>query len=267
MLIANDAFHALVTGYSLEWASGLPTHAAQAVSLIEKAPPSYEAWLPPAPLPEPLKHISKEAAWAMVPIELILKLRHHMSLDDVHSAWGVWVLILEHYYHAQSGTYVNLGSRKGSVTMQKDSAKVTPAGDAISAANASSLKRFRRLRELSKCWGARVMPYRAKLILDALIRAEPKGSLWTARLKAVASKQLVDILVDEADAEVMAAATSLRQFRRDRWHAWCNDPAQTAKVYRFVRQGAAPVVYPPVTRAATQPGRATVLASVASPGA
>ena len=146
MLLANDAFHALVTGYSLEWASGLPTHAAQIVSLIDKPPPSYEAWLPPPPLPDPLRHVSKEAAWATVPNELILKLRHHMAQDDVQSAWGVWVLILEQYYHAQSGTFTNLASRKGSVVMQKDSAKVTPAGDAISASNARSLKRYRRLR-------------------------------------------------------------------------------------------------------------------------
>ena len=239
-----------------------PTHAAQLVSLIDKPTPSYDAWLPPPPLPEPLQHVSKEAAWAKVPIELILKLRHHMARDDVQSAWGVWVLILEQYYHAQSGTFFNLASRKGFLILQKDSAKITPAGDAISAANARSLKRYRRLRELAKCWGAGVLPYRAKLILDALIRAEPKASVWRTRLCAIASKQLVDILVDEADAEVMAAATLLRQFRRDRWHEWCNDPAQTAKVYRFVRQGASPVVYPPVTQAVTQPGRATVLTSV-----
>jgi hypothetical protein len=123
-----------------------------------------------------------------------------MARDDVQSAWGVWVLILEQYYHAQSGTFTNLASRKGSVVLQKDSAKVTPAGDAISAANARSLKRYRRLRELAKCWGAGVLPYRAKLILDALIRAEPKASVWRTRLCAVASKQLVDILVDDAEA-------------------------------------------------------------------
>ena len=168
-----------------------------------------------------------------------------MSRDDVQAAWGIWTLILEQFYHAQSGVFTNLAARKGSVVMQKDSAKVTPAGDAISAANARSLKRFRRLRELAKCWGAGVLPYRAKLILDALIRAEPKSSAWRTRLCAVASKQLIDVLVDEAEAEVVATATLLRQFRRDRWHEWCNDPAQTAKVYRFVRQGAAPVVYPP----------------------
>jgi hypothetical protein len=34
---------------------------------------------------------------------------------------------------------------------------------------------------------------------------------------------------------------------------------QTANVYRFVRQGAAPVVYPPITQATTPPGRATVV--------
>jgi hypothetical protein len=202
-------------------------------------------------LPDPLRHISKEIAWSKVPAELIVQLRHHMARDDVQSSWGVWVLILEHYYHAQSGEFTNLASRKGSVVMQRDSAKVTPAGDAISSANARSLKRFRRLRELSKCWGAGVLPYRAKLILDALIRAEPRDSAWRTRLAAVASKQLIDILLNEAEAEVVATASLLRQFRRDRWHEWCNDPAQTAKVYRFVRQGAAPVVYPPVTQAVT----------------
>ena len=45
----------------------------------------------------------------------------------------------------------NLAARKGSVVMQTDTAKVTPAGDASSAANARSLKRFRRLGELAKC--------------------------------------------------------------------------------------------------------------------
>jgi hypothetical protein len=262
LLLANAAFHALVTGYTLAWDTGLPTHAAQLVSLIDKPPPSYEAWLPPPPLPDPLRHISKEAAWAKVPAELIVQLRRHMARDDVQSSWGVWVLILEHFFHAQSGEFVNLAARRGSVVMQKDSAKVTPAGDAISSANARSLKRFRRLRELSKCWGAGVLPHRAKLILDALIRAEPRESVWRTRLVAVASKQLIDVLLGEAEAEVVATASLLRQFRRDRWHEWCNDPAQTAKVYRFVRQGAVPVVYPPVTQAVTQPGRATVLASV-----
>jgi hypothetical protein len=209
-----------------------------------------------------LRHISKEAAWAKVSAELVIQLRRHMARDDVQSSWGVWILILEQFYHAQSGEFVNLASRRGSVVMQRDSAKVTPAGDAVSAANARSLKRFRRLRELSKCWGAGVLPHRAKLILDALIRAEPRESVWRTRLVAVASKQLIDVLLGEAEAEVVATASLLRQFRRDRWHEWCNDPAQTAKVYRFVRQGGAPVVHPPVTQAATQPGRATVLASV-----
>ena len=93
-MLANAAFHALVTGYSLEWASGLPTHAAQLVSLIERPPPSYEAWLPPPSLPEPLHHISEEVAWAKVCPELILQLQHHMSRDNVQAAWGIWALIL-----------------------------------------------------------------------------------------------------------------------------------------------------------------------------
>ena len=108
MLLANAAFHALVTGSSLERASGLATHVAQLVSLIDRPPPSYEAWLPPPPLPEPLQRISKDAAWATVPQDLILLLQHHMARDDVQAAWGIWTLILEQFYHAQSGVLPTL---------------------------------------------------------------------------------------------------------------------------------------------------------------
>lgn len=149
-------------------------------------------------------------------------------------------MCLERFYYAQSGVCVPLAGRKGSVLLKRESAKPTPAGDAASVALDKDLSRRRHLRELSKGWEFGVLPHRCDLILKALVQTETFSSVWRPRLLALTTKAQLHALLADAQLEVSSSVTAHRQRRRDRLYEWCNDSTQTARVYRFIRQGGYP---------------------------
>ena len=259
LLLANRAFSAIVEGYSLAWDTGLPSHAVQFLSLSGVPPPLFPAWQSPAPLPPPVLPISPEEAWRSVPPDLLARTRALALSNQVQEAW---LFCLEKHYYAQSGEFVPLAARRGTVLLKRESAKPTPGGDAVSAALDKSLRRWRRLRELGKGWATGVLPHRFNLILKALVRTETLASPWRPRLLALSTQAQLDVLLAEAELEVSTSIAAHRQHRRDRWYEWCNDPTQTARVYRYIRQGATPITYPPVGDSRAQPGKATQLAEV-----
>ena len=197
-----------------------------------------------------------------MPADLLSRTRALALSNQVQEAWRMWLLCLEKHYHAQSGVFVPLAARRGSVLLKRESAKPTPTGDAVSAALDKSLRRWRRLRELGKGWATGVLPHRFNLILKALVRTETLASPWRPRFLSLSTQAHLDALLVDAELEVSTSIAAHRQHRRDRWHEWCNDPTQTARVYRYIRQGATFVTYPPVGASRAQPGKATLLAEV-----
>ena len=79
----------------------------------------------------------------------------------------MWLLCLEQHYYAQSGEFVPLAARRGTMLLKRESARPTPSGDAVSASLDKSLHRWRRLRELGKGWATGVLPHRSNLILKS----------------------------------------------------------------------------------------------------
>jgi hypothetical protein len=174
----------------------------------------------------------------------------------------MWLLCLEKHFYAQSGVFVPLAARRGEVSLKRESAKPTPTGDAASASLDKALRRWRRLRELARGWAGGVLPHRDDLILKALTRTETLSSPWRVRFLAVTRHSQLGPLLEDAESEVSACIADHRQHRRDRWHDWCNDPIQAARVYRYIRQGPSPVLFPPIGAGRSQPGKATQLAEV-----
>jgi hypothetical protein len=109
-------------------------------------------------LPPPILPISPEDAWRSVPADLLHRTRAIALANQVQEAWRLWLLCLEKHYHAQSGEFVPLAARRGSVLLKRESAKPTPAGDAVSAALDKDLRSGKRLRELSRGWASGVLP-------------------------------------------------------------------------------------------------------------
>ena len=123
---------------------------------------------------------------------------------------------MEKHFHAQSGEFVPLLARRGSVSLKRESAKPTPTGDAASAALDTALRRWRRLRELGRGWSSGVLPHRFDLILKALVRTETSTSHWRPRFLALTTQTQSDALLVEAEIEVSTCITAHRQHRRDR---------------------------------------------------
>jgi hypothetical protein len=172
LLLANRALIATIEGYTLDWDTGIPSHAVQFIDVSGSPPPLYPAWQSPPPLPLPVLPISPEEAWRSVPTELLARTRAHALANQVQDAWRMWLLCIEKHCYAQSGEYVPLAARQGTVLLKRESAKPTPSGNAASAALDKALRRWRRLRELGRGWATRVLPHRFDLILKALVRTE-----------------------------------------------------------------------------------------------
>ena len=62
LLIANPGARAMVSGKDLDWATGIPTHAAQFVHLTDQPAPSCPMWLPPKAIPPSLALLTPEQA-------------------------------------------------------------------------------------------------------------------------------------------------------------------------------------------------------------
>ena len=99
--------------------------------------------------------------------------------------------------------------RKGSVLLKRESAKPTPAGDAAAAALDKDLRRWRRLRELSRGWASGVLPHRFNLILKALVRTETLTSPWRARFIGLTTKVQLDSLLADAEQEVSSSVAAI----------------------------------------------------------
>ncbi len=116
--------------------------------------------------------------------------------------------------------------------------------------------------QLERLWptGPGPLPWRAGQVLAALRRAETPTPAWAPRFRVVTDRSQLTALVTDARAEVHTGVTEHRQYRHDRWHAWCNDPKQLKKVFRYIRQGPMLHKAPPATGwNGHAPGRASEL--------
>jgi hypothetical protein len=126
------------------------------------------------------------------------------------------------------------------------------------------VKRRRRLQALLQQWPSGMgMPYPATCILSALHKNEAADSPWLPRFLCINTRDKVQPILDDVLKAILELTNVAKQGRRDRWHVWCNDPRQQARVYRYIRQGPAPFRVSEIDpTSAHQPGKLHDLAMV-----
>ena len=237
----------MVMSSGVDWATGLPTHAALFTDLALGPPRQHLTLQAPPEYPAVTLDATARAGLAA---QLVAAARPEwaaaLATRDPDQVWAQLEPLL-HAFHCRSGGAEPVPRRPTRELWRDEVAgKATAEGDAVTMALREAARRKRQLQQLLFLAQRAAAAAQARSVWRALRRQAPPSSAWFHRLSSpeVPASERVAELVQLARCEEDLLLQQVRQARRQAWHRWVAEAwsSDQRRLYRWIREGARPPV-------------------------
>ena len=242
LLLANCTLRRLAGTCRVDYTTGIPTHAWQAID-VPRGPPQWVlGWHSPEPYMVPSSTSPSPCdAWRSAAEPYRAAFADACSRRMVDDCWAALEPMLTQYFGLRSGEATPCQRAPGEARWRRVTPPCTPEGDAVPTATLRTLRRLNRLKALRQAWMGQDphRHHRAAHIVAALHRAEPGNTPWRAHICHLATPAQLEALILEAQREYDHALSAARAARSESWYRWCNECLATCSgpVYRWIRNG------------------------------
>ena len=175
LMLGNCTLRRLAGACNMDYTTGIPTHAWQAID-IPRGPPQWVlGWCNPEPYMDPSPTGPPPFdAWRTASAPYRSAYVDACNRREVEDCWAALEPMLTQYFGLRSNETTPCQRAPGEARWRRVSPPCTPDGDVVPAATLGSLRRLNRLKALQQAWAGRdpQRHYRAAHIIAALHRAE-----------------------------------------------------------------------------------------------